>query len=510
MRARDWVERNALALALTIGAVVRLAALGSAPSSLDETWSYAFARSVLDRGEFLETLRTGLDAPLFAAINVTVARLMGLNMFSLRLPMAAAGILVLPFIYDLVRRWQSPSLAGWGVLLCAVNPFLVYYSRTARPYALMLLCCVLVVWVHQRFCGRARFVIVPIAMLSAVASHYYALVFLATFFALIVWRDWEARDFERLREGLGLATAGLILCAPMLAAVFLRLGTLSVPYWALADITLPSLAVEQWLMLGTALGPPTLGRSVLTVALAALLLAPLILDSRRSELHVVLRHGWWMPYALVLVAGATLGMDLLFYARGFIAATPFALVSWLHGTARLRGWVQLGYLTLSLSVMVASTAMVASSSPRHPYYRGRAELEDIVRRVESHRSRYDLLVVHHWWMSMVFERYAADPLSVVPLNVARVSVAPQAAWAGALAALDELPSEARIALVLNDLATEFADPASRVVRALESRRPRRGTAPCTDTPSRGTRLVCTKVIFFGPETADAPGDDAWR
>ena len=63
----------------------------------------------------------------------------GLSEWGMRLPMLAAGIGLVALAPRLLRRCATPpALAVWTGLL-AISPFMIYHSRTARPYALTTL-----------------------------------------------------------------------------------------------------------------------------------------------------------------------------------------------------------------------------------------------------------------------------------------------------------------------------------------------------------------------------------
>jgi hypothetical protein len=63
----------------------------------------------------------------------------GLSEWGMRLPILLAGIALLGLAPRLLRRQAAPAtLAIWTALI-AISPFLVYHSRTARPYAITTL-----------------------------------------------------------------------------------------------------------------------------------------------------------------------------------------------------------------------------------------------------------------------------------------------------------------------------------------------------------------------------------
>lgn len=65
----------------------------------------------------------------------------GLDEWLMRLPMMLAGSLLLVVFPWLVRRWLRPVESILLMALLALAPFLVFFSRQARPYALIALLC---------------------------------------------------------------------------------------------------------------------------------------------------------------------------------------------------------------------------------------------------------------------------------------------------------------------------------------------------------------------------------
>lgn len=63
----------------------------------------------------------------------------GLAEWGMRLPMLIAGIGLIALAPWLLRRHASPATLALWTALIAISPFMVYHSRTARPYALTTL-----------------------------------------------------------------------------------------------------------------------------------------------------------------------------------------------------------------------------------------------------------------------------------------------------------------------------------------------------------------------------------
>lgn len=57
----------------------------------------------------------------------------------LRVPNLLAGILVLPVFYYFINKLISKTIAFYFLALIAFSPFLIFYSRSSRPYSIFLL-----------------------------------------------------------------------------------------------------------------------------------------------------------------------------------------------------------------------------------------------------------------------------------------------------------------------------------------------------------------------------------
>ena len=80
-----------------------------------------------------------------------------LSEWTMHLPLLVAGIALLVVAPWLLRRSLPPATNAAWLALLAVSPLLVYFSRTARPYALLALCGVVAFvalrnWYARRGC----------------------------------------------------------------------------------------------------------------------------------------------------------------------------------------------------------------------------------------------------------------------------------------------------------------------------------------------------------------------
>ncbi len=153
-----------------------------------------------------------------------------------------------------------------------------------------------------------------------------------------------------------------------------------------------------------------------------------------------------------------------------------------------RLWRRL-YLAVVLVPFLLNAAMVATHHPAHPYFRGREVLLDIARDAGRDPESYDVVLVHHWWMAQFYYYALAEPEKVRLLGRTMPAVED----------LKNIPGDARVLLIVNDIATRMADPKNEVVDALERQRPLIGERPCLYPSLAGAGLVCERILLFGPE-----------
>jgi len=499
-RVRGWCERHGLLLCVALAALMRFPALSASPLSVDETWTWYVTAEIGRTGDFWRTTALGVDAPLFVALNALVARVAGLSVLGLRAPPALFGTLSVALFYRfLQRRYPFPVALPAG-LLAAASPFLVFYSRDARPYAQLLFFTMAFTWAFDATRAASplrRRLLLALGAVLAVGAHYFALVFLAAFFAVILAGHVRARRRTDLRDDLKAAVVVLAVLLPFALALLVAMRRVSVPYWQISRVGVTGILAEEFLFLGTTLpGGGTLA-TVLNVVVAGLLFVPMIYGvARRADLvraEPLVSGVWWLAPVLVAVAGILVGRNWIFYPRGFISTAPFLLAYWVSFTREMPVgvWPRRAYGALLLAPFLVNGLLVAAQHPAQPYFRGRALLADVAREVESDRKDYDLVLVHHWWMGQYYYYYLSEPQRVWPLGRYRE---------GTAAALDDLakvPPGARILLVVNDLAAG-PDPDGRVVAALKAARPLVRERPCLHSELPGTGLVCARIYLFGP------------
>ncbi|MBN8726115.1 MAG: hypothetical protein J0H15_00225 [Xanthomonadales bacterium] len=340
-----WPWHGLLLLVLAAGTFFRLAQL-DAQMLIDDEWHAV--RMLLGADYATIATHFGLadhSIPLTLAYRWLYLR-DALDEWSMHLPLLACGLALLVAAPRLMRELPLPTQAIWCGLL-AVSPTLVYFSRTARPYAFLALAGVLAFVAFRRWQAGGRHrgswaLLYAAATVLAGWAHVLALPFLLWPFvhhgvgALLATRD-PVRRGPALRQLLALAVLA-----------FAVLGTL-------AALLLPPLLADWGAMSAkAAVGTPDIGSLYRTLLMQfglaqAWPAAPLLVLSawgawrlwRRDRelvalilgaalagaLLILLLRPAWIQHAPVLVryAAPMLPWLLLFPAEGLSALV--ALVS---------------------------------------------------------------------------------------------------------------------------------------------------------------------------------------
>lgn len=163
------------ALILLAGFALRVLDMGDDSLWSDEAFTVFFAQA--PASEFFDLLLAdGVHVPAYFAL----MRLLPLdNDFLLRMPSVLIGVAGIALFMWVVRRlYGSPRLTLWAGALLALNPYHIWFSRMARPYALFFLVALLTSYVFlvllrgDRSTGRW----IAFGALTAIAymTHFFA------------------------------------------------------------------------------------------------------------------------------------------------------------------------------------------------------------------------------------------------------------------------------------------------------------------------------------------------
>ena len=272
-----------------------------------------------------------------------VTRLFGTSEFAGRSAAAFLGLATIPLLWlvPLERRVRAAA-----VILLAVSPLHVYYSREARGYALLLMLTAALIVILMRGRSIAAAAIVLLAMLytSAVASTVVASAAAVAF--LIAWMDRERRRWYAVA---GACAAGALV----LFRVIYAARPVHDPDW-------PGFPPVDWQLLTSlarmfsvsALGSDIAGRTAAAMFVFALIGAVVLVRRDRVQ-GIVLIGMTLLPFAVTLLALRV--FDHFFAVRYVIAAL-------------------VGYVLLVAIGMTAVASLVPS--PRQGGERARVRGED--------------------------------------------------------------------------------------------------------------------------------------
>lgn len=182
-RAENALKAGLLVAALAIGALLRFDALGEPSYWLDEVLDAHFSRDALNHPWWHWLTGFGREhGPLHFAIQLLAEG----NELTGRLPAAICGLAAIALVWLALR--EQPIAAGVAALLIATSPFHVYYSREARPYALLMLFAValLIAVLRESIVGVAI-----VSILALYTSAIAAALVAAAGVAALITRRWK-------------------------------------------------------------------------------------------------------------------------------------------------------------------------------------------------------------------------------------------------------------------------------------------------------------------------------
>jgi 4-amino-4-deoxy-L-arabinose transferase-like glycosyltransferase len=271
----------------------------------------------------------------------------------LRVPSLVAGTLLVPATFVLGRRLAGSRAGLVAAALCALSPFMIFYSTEARAYALMALLVVgsTLALLHALE-GRSWgwWVVYAAAAAAAMYTHYTALLVLLPQF---VWAL-AAHPEARLRVALASGAAALAFLpwlpsvaddstaiAQQVIGAFDPLGFASV-----RRAILRAVLGAPFVPSGRLVGPIGFALAGLAVGLAA---AAIAVRVRRERLP---RPGWDAGLIAVLALGAPVGAlavslvgEDIYIARNLTVSLPGI-------------WIGLGALALAGRAPLATVAAV--------------------------------------------------------------------------------------------------------------------------------------------------------
>jgi hypothetical protein len=375
-------QRWAAIVVVSIALLVRMWRLGHAAPTGQEALRWDLVTRAVSQRRLWPSLLLSPDAPLGPALQILLARRFGVSWIVLRLPWAVAGSLSVLLLHRLLRRSVSRASAFAIALVMALNPFLVFHDRDARPTALALLLALVFCsactsrpaesrsWRSLAAIGGAAF-LMEWALPSAWALP-------AAFFSTRLFEDWRLGRREALKGDRAALVVSLLACAPALSLYALRDASPLRAMRVAASGAPRSLAAGLLaLFYGASPNPSNASALALGAAGLALLVGPMVLAHvlgrhRRNvaPLDPALAYLWLTMPAMLALARGSAGAPLVYDPVDYVAAAPFLIAAWglhlqaLPGSRRVRAIIAAAALLPSL----ASTAAIVAGHP-HPSLR---------------------------------------------------------------------------------------------------------------------------------------------
>jgi mannosyltransferase len=349
-------QTSVLIVILAIAGFTRLFQVGRSSLWYDEVVTMRLARTE-SAGALLELLNRidATRAPLHPLLLQRWISLFGPSDRSGRVFSVICGVITVFLVYWISLRAFDVPTGLWGSWLCAVSPFLVYYSREVRMYIwLTMVTCLAwgLLFSHKQSPGRLRLAVYALAVIALLYSHPLGLLMAGTLGLAsllfhrsfqISWSEWLAihiaivvavapwvgRYFDHAPESI----TGLL---PLRYLLGMPIGYIGGNRW--------TLVVCSFLILYGLIGPVR----------QKLPSVPMILDHPAESLSLLL---WLVVPPLSLYAYSLIAYPIFGLARYTLFVGPAFLILVARGLAKLP-WM-LG-LTAAGAGAILSGAMLLS------------------------------------------------------------------------------------------------------------------------------------------------------
>lgn len=426
-RSQDSVIRLAvLALVIAFGAYLRFDALGTPSYWLDEVLGQQLTSEALAQPWW--RWLTGFEAehgPLYYATQAAT-RVAGSDEFAGRLAAALFGLATIPLVAVISSQfaggmpqkdeevfvpslWRPGACALAASALLALSPFHVYYSREARPYALLMLLTAVLLLLLVRGASWRPVSLVLVAMLytSAVAAPILAASAIAALFS-------RRRTAWLPHVVIGIAFLLLYRRPPV--------ETPGVPFRAM-DFDLFAAVLRSFTV--SASGADANGRTVIALSAFAVLGAYVLYRRSRLAALTVLSMtvlpvafavaalkitGHW--FAVRYIGPGLIGFVVLAGA-GISAAAMFA--------ARRRAFAY----GLTLLILGATARETWGPARREPFQK--LDWRGITARIARYAQRGDVVIAAEPWTGIISDYYLArlPDRGVVDIQTSLVPIANQ-------------------------------------------------------------------------------------
>jgi hypothetical protein len=357
-------------------------------------------------------LAIGTNSPFYHLLLRPVVTLSGESEFAYRFPSVVFGILAVPLLYRVGRRWLGQRSGLLAALLLAVCPFHLLYSQDARMYTMLCffslaaMCCFEIVlrgkkWVAFILCSALAYL-----------SHYAAVFLIYVQLVCLLSLPRRSRFFRRW------FAAQMVALLPLASWIGSYLyANWEAPIRGISWIPRPSeldLLYTLWNFGSGDTDTWTVGVTVLA-ALFALTLVRGVLSSGRASRILA----WWL--FLPLVANFVVSLRKPLYVdRFFIGSLPAYILLLVAGGLGWRSrWLRAVSVLGVLGVMTWGGLRIVGNDP----YFAREDWRGATVEVEAGLASGDVVLLQDYETLVGVSAYRTQEWPHVVLESGEVSVA---------------------------------------------------------------------------------------
>lgn len=255
IKLEDKKYKIAIMILLAIGILIRLIDIDKLPNALnvDETSSgyeaYSIANYGIDRNNnfmpaFLVSWGGGQNV-LLTYLIIPFIKIFGLNIFSIRLPMAILGCISLFVIFSLLNKIGNKKIAIIGLAFFAICPWHIMKSRWGLesnlfPDLILIFIYMLIKGLEEKkIWFYISFVIAGISAYAYGTSYFFLPVFIIPVLYILI-----KNKKIRVKDAIVWITITAIVALPIILYVFINtfnLNQINLPF-----ITIPKLEVNRY------------------------------------------------------------------------------------------------------------------------------------------------------------------------------------------------------------------------------------------------------------------------
>ena len=221
-------------ICFAIGLALRLVNIANIPNALnvDEASSgyeaYSIGNYGIDRNGnflpiFLKAWGSGQNA-LYTYILIPFVKLFGLNLISIRLPMAIAGCVSLIIMYKLLQKLKSPKLALIGLIFFTICPWHIMKSRWGLesnlfPELIFWAVYLMIIFLEKK---NIKYLYGASVILGISAYEYVTAYFFLPIFCIILLLVFLKKKVVNIKQGIITFGIIFIISIPMILCLIIN------------------------------------------------------------------------------------------------------------------------------------------------------------------------------------------------------------------------------------------------------------------------------------------------